>query len=181
MPPPLVPNTSLAKPTSSDASGSWISPFPGASTSAESQSQAENGLGTTIPRPGNQVSPLPVGSSGRPTRSRCLPGRFRDVLPEPAPSLTGVGTGIQPESSTSTPQSDLLPRIILHVFDSLRTSFNKFGIARYYRHHPSYDPDALVMIDQLSNTTSNPPEGILLNIYTLPPAPPWPWKNMGVW
>lgn len=29
--------------------------------------------------------------------------------------------------------------------------FNRFGIACYYCHHPSYDPDSFLTTDQLSN------------------------------
>ena len=79
----------------------------------------------------------------------------------------------------------MLPCVILHVFDSFRTSFNKFGIAHYYHHRPSYDPDAFLTLDQLSNTTCERPAVGLLSVApdtpSMPPAPPWPWKNMGIW
>lgn len=107
-----------------------------------------------------------------------LPLRYRDELPEaPLPFAQ--------DQPTSRPT-----RIILHVFDSICTCFNKFGIARQYRHRPSYDPDAFVSADELSNIrpaeshTSDPsirngevPSGDP----SRPPAPPWPWKNMSVW
>ena len=124
------------------------------------------------------------GSSGRPVRSRRLPVRFRDVLPEPSlPSLPYSEAPSEP--STSTSETRTLPRVILHVFDSLRTSFNKFSIARDYRHRPSYDPDVFLTLDQLSNITHEPAGGssrtVALDTPSLPPAPPWPWKNMSLW
>ncbi|KAF8452317.1 hypothetical protein L210DRAFT_789185, partial [Boletus edulis BED1] len=86
-------------------------------------------------------------TSGRPIRSRRLPVRFRDLLPEPSlPSQANA----EARPSESGPTSRL-PRVILHVFDSFRTTLNKFGVARDYHHRPSYDPDAFVTIDQLSN------------------------------
>ena len=41
------------------------------------------------------------------------------------------------------------------------------------------------MIDQLSNAKpGDQPDNLsetLPNVLSLPPAPPWPWKNMGIW
>ena len=75
----------------------------------------------------------------------------------------------------------MLPHVILHVFDSFRTSFNKFGIARYYCHRPSYDPNAFLTLDQLSNTTCEHPaaglSSVTPDIPSMPPAPPWPGKT----
>ena len=59
-----------------------------------------------------------IASSHRPVHTRRLPARFRDTLPEPPLSVP-----IQP------PPVAVIPRVILHVFDSFRTAFNTFGIA----------------------------------------------------
>jgi hypothetical protein len=125
-----------------------------------------------------------LGNLGRPMRSRQLPARFRDELPEPSlpylPSLDS-GTGSASELSEAPPYS-ILPRVILHVFDSFRTSFNVFSIAREYRHRPSYNPDSFLTIDQLTNMTYEPPSnGARTPDVLPPPPPPWPWKNMGIW
>lgn len=125
-----------------------------------------------------------LGNSGRPARPRRLPVRFRDVLPEPSlpylPSLD-PGAASASESSEAAPRS-ILPRVILHVFDSFRTTFNVFSIAREYRHRPSYDPDSFLTIDQLTNTTYEPSsDGVSFSDVLPPPPPPWPWKNMGIW
>jgi hypothetical protein len=72
-----------------------------------------------------------------------------------------------------------LPHVILHVFDSFHTFFNKVSIARDYHHRPSYDPGTFMTIDQLSNIIHEPTATI--NLPSLPPAPPWPWKNMSIW
>ena len=123
----------------------------------------------------------PTGTSGRPVRSRRLPARFRDVLPEPSlPSTTNLDAQSS-ECGTSNAAVSWLPRVILHVFDSFRTSFNKFGVARYYRHRPSHDPDAFLTIDQLSNAMPRNPPNSITPFPSLPLAPPWPWKNMGIW
>ncbi|KAF8120740.1 hypothetical protein EV363DRAFT_1104630, partial [Boletus edulis] len=104
-----------------------------------------------IPLMGATASQNTAETSGRPGRPRRLPTRFRDLLPEP--SLPSQANGeIQPSESGPSTSTSRLPRVILHVFDSFRTSLNKFGVARDYRHRPSYDPDAFVTIDQLSNT-----------------------------
>ena len=74
--------------------------------------------------------------------------------------------------------------MLLIVHDSIQTAFNAFGIARRYRDRPSYDPDALLSTDQLSNFVnrrvvgSSRPYGDVLD-RTKPP--PWPWSNMSIW
>ena len=116
-------------------------------------------------------SPLETSQTGKPPQTRCSPAQFRDVLPEPP---------LPVEPDESAPQTTL-PRVILHVFDSICTLFNHFGIARNYRHRPSYDPDAFLSIDQLSdNRDDEAPLPVPSTPHALP-SPPWPWKNMSIW
>ena len=105
-----------------------------------------------------------------PPRSRRLPARFRDLLPGPPLSA------VDPQPSSSS----ILPRVFLHVFDSFCTQFNKFGIARAYRHHPSHDPESFLSVEELSRTSeamhTNLAEGKHVDH-----SPPWPWSNMSIW
>ena len=95
-----------------------------------------------------------------------LPARYQDQLPElPLP--------VDP-----APVSTFLPRVILHIFDSFRTSFNRFGIAREYRHRPSYDLERSVPAQELSNPTDN---GTAIGSDMEHKPPPWPWSNMSIW
>ena len=106
-----------------------------------------------------------------PPRNRRLPARFRDLLPEP--SLPAVAP--QPASSTS-----IIPHVFLHVWNSFTTQFNKFGIARAYRHRPSHDPNSFLSADELIQPTQpiipSSPESQRSDY-----SPPWPWSNMSVW
>ena len=101
-------------------------------------------------------------------RTRRLPARYRDHLPEPPRPVDPV-----------PPAAPTLPRVILHVFDSFRSSFNRFGIAREYRHRPSYDPEHCVPAEELSNSTDD--GGKTLDSNTRAKSPPWPWTNMSTW
>ena len=100
-----------------------------------------------------------------------MPARFRDQLPEP-PIATDV-----PPAPPST-----FRRVFLHVFDSFRMQFNKFWIAREYRHCPSYDPDTFVSLNDLSSH----PDPFLSPTQAHPSPvqherpPPWPWANMTI-
>jgi len=115
-------------------------------------------------------SPLDTSQTGKPSRTRRLPAQFRDVFPEPP-------LPVEPDD----PPWTILPHVILHVFDSICTSFNRFGIAHSYRHRPSYDLDAFLTIDQLSdNHDDEAPLPIPSTPHALP-SPPWPWKNMSIW
>ena len=74
----------------------------------------------------------------------------------------------------------MIPRVFLHVWDSFTTQFNKFGIARAYRHRPSHDPDTILPTDELSQ-----PSQPIVPSFTEGPrgdySPPWPWSNMSIW
>ena len=117
-----------------------------------------------------QLEPHPPPEATRPTRSHRLPMRFRDELPVPPHNVP------QPPPST-------LPRVILHVFDSFQTSLNRFGISREYRHRPTYDPDAFVSVDQLSNVRPDKDleSSSSFEVASSPKPPPWPWQNMSIW
>ena len=107
-----------------------------------------------------------------PARNRRLPARYRDLLPEPP--LPAVDPQPGPSSIS------ILPRVFLHIFDSFRTQFNKFGLARAYRHRPSHDPDSFVTVEQLTQT----PNPIVPNSAETKRgdySPPWPWRNMSIW
>ena len=103
------------------------------------------------------------------------------MIPEPPLPVSVIAEDATiAESDNVVPQSTL-PRVILHVFDTIRTSFNSFGIARDYRHRPSYDPDLFVSVDQLSKIHN---VEALVSIPSTPhilPLPPWPWANMSIW
>jgi len=90
-----------------------------------------------------------------------------------------------PPPAIPQPPPSTLARVILHVFDSFRTSINQFGIGREYRHRPTHDPDAFVSVDQLSNVypSSSPNAELPSNPEAVASSkpPPWPWKNMSVW
>ena len=116
-------------------------------------------------------SPLETSQTGKPPWTRHLPAQFRDVLPEPP---------LPVEPNEPAPLTTL-PRVILHVFDSICMSFNSFGIVHNYRHRPSYDLDAFLSIDQLSdNCDDEAPLPVPLTPHALPSLP-WPWKNMSIW
>ena len=115
------------------------------------------------------------------SRTRRLPRRYRDELPESTSTEVPTPTVDQP----SLPR-----RVILHVFDSFRTAFNTFGIARDYRHRPSYDPDSFLSISDLSNVprvSSHEFDSVALESCedrygpSGDRAPPWPWANMSIW
>lgn len=147
---------------------------------------APNQTNLTTPSPSHDVAvdhnpPVPpdvddcTRNDSRRMRRRRLPLRYRDELPDPPPPVS------------QDPPASLPTRVILHVFDSIRTSFNKFGITREYRHRPSYDPDEFVSADQLSNIrpcdlgADGMQDGEALSGYPSARQPPWPWKNMSIW
>lgn len=119
----------------------------------------------------------------RPSRTHRLPARYQDLLPEVPPAVSSQAAG-------SAEPPSVLRRVILHVFDSLKTIYNIFGIAREYRHRPSYDPDSFVSVNDLSSLPAS--QELDSAAEELPScgdhyghsgirAPPWPWENMSIW
>ncbi|KIK32622.1 hypothetical protein CY34DRAFT_18910 [Suillus luteus UH-Slu-Lm8-n1] len=110
-------------------------------------------------------------SDSRPMRTRRLPLRYRDELPEPPPPVI------------QNPPAPLLTHVILHVFDSIHTNMNIFGIACEYCHRPSYDPDQFVSTDELSNIhphnigANAAQDSDVPSAYPTSHKPPWPWKK----
>ena len=97
---------------------------------------------TSSPASSSIIGPTPSDEI-LPPRSRRLPARFRDILPTPPVPVLPMAA--EPPS--------MIRRVILHIFDSFRTHFNRFGIAREYRHCPSHDPNAFLSAKDLSNFT----------------------------
>ena len=113
--------------------------------------------------PAASSSQQPLGP--RPHR---LHARYRDLLPEPP---------ITPDPPAAP--SITIRRVLLVVYDSFRTQFNRFGIARDYRHRPSHDLDSFVTSDDLSTSIHLPSSQPDDPVQGLPP--PWPWRNMSIW
>lgn len=137
----------------------------------DSSAVPESCISTALLNPSTEADVSHTGS-GRPKRSRRLPARFRDV--PPVPPIPVTNTPSEPESSGSQ-----IKRLTLIVRDRLVTAVNIFGVWRNYLYRPSYDPDALVNLEDLSNSGSLP------TINELPPTstplPPWPFANMTIW
>ncbi len=121
-------------------------------------------------------SPPPaLTETGRPKRSYRVPARYEDVPPVgPAPLPSS------PSSAPMPPGSLALPRVILHVRDSIRTGINSFGILREYPYRPSHDPDTFVPDEELSNFPRSEHAHQALPAPTFR-APPWPFQNMSIY
>ena len=138
----------------------------------------------TQPVSSPSVCPLPlptVADTPRPSQPHCLPCHYQDELPEPMAPAVPTCPVVDPPS--------LPHQVILHVFDSFHTAFNKFGITHDYRHRPSYDPDTLLSVLDLSDLPrhheadlNGAPESCD-NRYrpSGERALPWPWANMSIW
>jgi Plavaka transposase len=127
----------------------------------------------------NELPPLPapvqtvpeLTQAGRPARRYRLPRRYEDIPPEgPAP--------IPDSDVPAVHATPIIPRVILHVRDLMRTGLNRFGLLREYPHRPSYDPDSSVPPEELADYAH--PEPILPKHNNQLP-PPWPFKNMSTY
>ena len=145
--------------------------------SGESSSSIHPPLAAQPPSP--VFGPMHIVPSHRaavcPTCKYRIPAHYEDIQPEgpaplpPAPSLPPVAPG-----------SYALPRVILHVRDSMHTVKNCFGLFREYHHRPSYDPDHSVQEDELSNHATKPADTIPTSQRESHP-PPWPFQNMSIY
>jgi hypothetical protein len=107
----------------------------------------------------------------RPRRqNRLLPKRYRDILPQPAPSLPGPPID-QPGHSTSPPPSgndahSPESSSHSHIYRMFRTPRNIFGLVRQYfsKQSPAADPEELVTLADLSPTHNTSAENASHNL-----------------
>jgi Plavaka transposase len=129
-----------------------------------------------IPRPILAPPAVALTASGRPHRQRKLPQKLRDLLPEPP----------VPTPPPSIPDPQPVRRVLLIVRDRLVTAANSFGIWRDYPRRPTTDPDAFLLLKDLSNhcmDASQPPKP---SNQSTPPADSdrpfyWPFPNPTIW
>ena len=117
----------------------------------------------------------PIATTGRPSRNRRLPARYRDEVPQSAPPIIVSPPNPDPDPKP-TPR---LPRVFLIVRDGLKTILDSFGLWRNYAHRPSYDPDSVVHDDDLAKPVSDDRTSDLPK--PTHPGPPWPYQNMSVY
>ena len=89
-----------------------------------------------------------------PPRTRCLPKRYRDILPETlAPPPANVARTVEPVQAR---------RVILNVWEHVTTPRNIFGLYREYWGRPTYVPDTEIVVQEAFNSespsTQLPPE-----------------------
>ncbi|KAJ3978877.1 hypothetical protein F5890DRAFT_1379795, partial [Lentinula detonsa] len=100
-----------------------------------------------------------------------------DELPQAQPAVVA---GPVQEGSPRT----AVCRVTLIVRDQLRTAANSFGLLRHYLHRPSYDPNAVVPIDELCNRRKRfdiPAGDTSVNAKANEHQAPWPFANMSTW
>ncbi|KAJ7676829.1 hypothetical protein DFH06DRAFT_1428694 [Mycena polygramma] len=109
-------------------------------------------------------------SAPLPPRSIRLPRRFQDILPTPL-APPPIADPVPP--AADGPVGPRPPRVTLIVRDTFTTLKNKFGLWREYLHRPTYDPDTLISLDDLSNQFRRPPVPATQSEASVdPPAPP---------
>ena len=139
----------------------------------------------TQPTSSPPICPLPLPTIVDipcPSQTCCLPCHYQDELPEPMVPAVPIHPVIESPPS-------LTRWVILHVFDSFQTLFNKFWITHDYHHCLSYDPDAFLSVLDLSDLPHH--HEVDLNgahescddCYgpSGEREPPWPWENMSIW
>ncbi len=142
----------------------------------ESTSPSE--FSTLLNLPVDTPPPTPLLTQfGRPRRHYRLPKRFHDNLPEPPAPVPNL------PSNRDHTEPHPVRQVILIVCDHLVTVMNSFGIWRDYPERPSVDPDALLTIEDLSNTTRYPPDTQVCTSGTgtsESSSPHWPFLNATV-
>ena len=121
------------------------------------------------------IPPTPplLTQSGHPRHDYRLPKQFQDNLPEPPAPVPNL---------PSNPNSETHPVrwVILIVRDCLVTVMNSFGIWQNYLERPSVDPDALLTIEDLSNSNRYG-NTFTSGTHTSESSPPhWPFLNATV-
>lgn len=184
--PPNPPPTSNAESSGpnlgAEPSTTFDSTMHGPDAFADSQSHLELSMMPEQPRPGPL---LPLASSSlpqlppRPPSPPKVAARIGRVARQPQIFLDEL-----PVPHVPIPAIPYVPpvirKVILHVRDFFRSATNRFHILREYHHRPSYDPDAYIKPEELSNfrvqaraeASQEDPAS------SSHPPPPWPFQNM---
>ena len=109
-------------------------------------------------------------ATSHPERNRRLPAHYRDKVPQLAPPAV-----VSDPELEHTPR---LPRVILIVWDGLKTLLGSFGLWRNYAHRPTYDPDSIVPDSDLARPLSD-----YASVLQSPahPEAPWPYQNLSTY
>src|SRR5882757_9015040 len=121
-----------------------------------------------------EPAPPRLTAMGRPYRQRKLPQKLRDLLPEPP-----VPVPPPPE-----PEEAPICRVLLVVRDRLVTAANSFGIWRDYPRRPTADPDAFLLLGDLSNSHHHQSDPSFFQPPQLPVSDRpfyWPFQNPSIW
>ncbi|KIY50697.1 hypothetical protein FISHEDRAFT_71732 [Fistulina hepatica ATCC 64428] len=84
-----------------------------------------------------------------PSSPQQAPNGYRDELPQPPPPVD-----VEDEPASNDDQKSATPphrRLHLLVRDRLKTAINAFGLWCEYLYAPSYDPDVVLSVDDMSN------------------------------
>ena len=119
--------------------------------------------------PEPELIELASDSTARPKRKRKAPRRADNLLPDKPAPIPSYTLPVVAPGSAAIPQS-----ISIHIINTFRTGWNRFGLLREYKYRPSYDPDAAVSDIDLQKPALDQPA--LINEQGKPP--PWPFSNM---
>jgi hypothetical protein len=104
--------------------------------------------------------------------NRQLPQRFRDILPQPPPSI--AASGLQPAAvpENQEPQLPQAAQIGSRLCRTFTTSRNIFGLSRRYyaKEMPTHDPEDEISLQDLSNIPvhGGPPDSASRMFYPYP-------------
>jgi Plavaka transposase len=120
------------------------------------------------------LSAIPILTPATRTQKHCrIPATYDDVHPEGPAPLTPIHDPVAPPMPS-------ICRVILHVRDCLRTGVNRFNLLREYLYRPSYDPDHVVSLNELSDySTRRAVEN--KGDTDQPSNAPWPFKNSSIY
>jgi len=110
--------------------------------------------------------------------------RFLDnVEPSPDDLNHSDSAGIPSLQTASLPAQSRIQRVLLTLRDTLKTTFNSFGLCRLYPCRPSFEPDQLIQSSLLARTSPIATSSSTLGVNSPPTvfAPPYPFPNMSIY
>jgi hypothetical protein len=111
---------------------------------------------------------------------RRIPRSLENTRPLPDDLNHSDSAGIPSLETASLPARSRIRRVLLTMRDTLKTTFNSFGLCRLYPRRPSFEPDHLIqssLLARTSPTASTQEADSPAKVF----APPYPFPNMSIY
>jgi hypothetical protein len=110
-----------------------------------------------------------------------IPRSLDNTEPSPDDLNHSDNTVVSTSQTSPLPVRSRIQRILLTLRDTLKTTFNSFGLCRLYPRRPSFEPDRLIQSSLLAKTSPIATSTQGVDSPSRVFVPPYPFPNMSIY